>query len=153
MLVILKQEITGGRGVDVAVEALGRAQTFSQCVQSVMDGGKAVMIGLTLSGAKGEVDINHLVRRQVCILFLYIIIIIIVLYSLIHAKINCCNLESLLPNPNIIANIVRFVIVCASVLSYLEEEMWMKPQSFFLILFFTFKCNKIDECAHMMGAS
>lgn len=53
-------------GVDVAVEALGRTQTFGQCVQSVRDGGKAVMIGLTLSGAKGEVDINHLVRRQVC---------------------------------------------------------------------------------------
>lgn len=59
------QEITGGKGVDIAVEALGRSQTFSQCVQSVRDGGKAVMIGLTLSGAKGEVDINHLVRRQV----------------------------------------------------------------------------------------
>lgn len=54
-------------GVDVAVEALGKPQTFLQCVQSVRDGGKAVMIGLTLSGAKGEVDINHLVRRQVCV--------------------------------------------------------------------------------------
>ncbi|KAH0755078.1 hypothetical protein KY290_025348 [Solanum tuberosum] len=53
-------------GVDVAVEALGRPQTFLQCVQSVCNGGKAVMIGLTLSGAKGEVDINHLVRRQAC---------------------------------------------------------------------------------------
>ncbi|EPS70775.1 hypothetical protein M569_03980, partial [Genlisea aurea] len=59
------REITGGRGVDVAVEALGRSQTFLQCVQSVRDGGKAVMIGLTLSGTKGEVDINHLVRRQI----------------------------------------------------------------------------------------
>lgn len=62
----LVQDITGGFGVDVAVEALGKPQTFSQCVQSVRDGGKAVMIGLTLSGSKGEVDINHLVRRQVC---------------------------------------------------------------------------------------
>lgn len=61
------QDITGGMGVDVAVEALGKPQTFLQCVQSVRDGGKAVMIGLTLSGAKGEVDINHLVRRQVCV--------------------------------------------------------------------------------------
>lgn len=66
---MFKQDITGGRGVDIAVEALGRPQTFSQCVQSVRDGGKAVMIGLTLSGAKGEVDINHLVRRQVRVLF------------------------------------------------------------------------------------
>ncbi|KAL3844806.1 hypothetical protein ACJIZ3_002209 [Penstemon smallii] len=65
------KEITGGRGVDIAVEALGRAQTFSQCVQSVRDGGKAVMIGLTLSGAKGEVDINHLVRRQIKVIGSY----------------------------------------------------------------------------------
>lgn len=63
---MIKQEITGGKGVDIAVEALGRSQTFSQCIRSVRDGGKAVMIGLTLSGAIGEVDINHLVRRQVC---------------------------------------------------------------------------------------
>ncbi|KAL2521228.1 GroES-like zinc-binding alcohol dehydrogenase family protein [Forsythia ovata] len=65
------KEITGGRGVDVAVEALGRVQTFSQCVQSVRDGGKAVMIGLTLSGAKGEIDINHLVRRQIKVIGSY----------------------------------------------------------------------------------
>ncbi|KAI3462459.1 hypothetical protein Pfo_019122 [Paulownia fortunei] len=65
------KEITGGRGVHIAVEALGRAQTFSQCVQSVRDGGKAVMIGLTFSGAKGEVDINHLVRRQIKVIGSY----------------------------------------------------------------------------------
>ncbi|XP_075498426.1 uncharacterized protein LOC142536905 [Primulina tabacum] len=65
------KEITGGKGADVAVEALGRSQTFSQCVQSVRDGGKAVMIGLTLSGAKGEVDINHLVRRQIKVIGSY----------------------------------------------------------------------------------
>ncbi|XP_027123255.1 uncharacterized protein [Coffea arabica] len=65
------KEITGGMGVDVAVEALGKPQTFNQCVQSVRDGGKAVMIGLTLSGAKGEVDINHLVRRQIKVIGSY----------------------------------------------------------------------------------
>ncbi|KAK4353536.1 hypothetical protein RND71_025730 [Anisodus tanguticus] len=65
------QDITGGLGVDIAVEALGKPQTFLQCVQSVRDGGKAVMIGLTLSGAKGEVDINHLVRRQIKVIGSY----------------------------------------------------------------------------------
>lgn len=52
-------------GVDVAVEALGKPLTFMQTVQSVRDGGKAVMIGLSAAGAVGEVDINRLVRRQV----------------------------------------------------------------------------------------
>lgn len=65
------RELTGGRGVDIAVEALGRPQTFMQCTQSVRDGGKAVMIGLALSGAKGEVDINHLVRRQIKVIGSY----------------------------------------------------------------------------------
>ena len=59
------QEITGGRGVDIAVEALGKPLTFSQCTQSVRDGGKAVMIGLAQAGAIGEIDINRLVRRKV----------------------------------------------------------------------------------------
>ncbi|CAK9163702.1 unnamed protein product [Ilex paraguariensis] len=64
-------EITGGMGVDIAVEALGKPQTFMQCTQSVRDGGKAVMIGLTLSDAKGEIDINRLVRRQIKVIGSY----------------------------------------------------------------------------------
>lgn len=64
-------EITGGKGVDVAVEALGKPQTFSQCVHSVRSGGKAVMIGLAQAGAVGEVDINHLVRRKVKVIGSY----------------------------------------------------------------------------------
>lgn len=63
--VVRGQEITGGKGVDVAVEALGKPQTFLQCTKSVKDGGKAVFIGLTAAGAIGEVDINRLVRRKV----------------------------------------------------------------------------------------
>lgn len=75
--------------MDVAVEALGRPQTFSQCVQSVRDGGKAVMIGLTLSGAKGEIDINHLVRRQVRVPFIQAILLDLfyaVIYVTTHEK-------------------------------------------------------------------
>ncbi|GMP77794.1 hypothetical protein CsSME_00033949 [Camellia sinensis var. sinensis] len=65
------REITGGMGVDIAVEALGKPQTFLQCTQSVRDGGKAVMIGLTHSAARGEIDINRLVRRQIKIIGSY----------------------------------------------------------------------------------
>lgn len=64
-------EITGGKGVDVAVEALGRPQTFAQCTQSVKDGGKAVMIGLAQAGSLGEVDINRLVRRKIKVIGSY----------------------------------------------------------------------------------
>ncbi|KAG6512237.1 alcohol dehydrogenase-like [Zingiber officinale] len=65
------KEITGGRGVDVAVEALGKPLTFMQCTKSVRDGGKAVMIGLAATNAIGEVDITRLVRRQVKIIGSY----------------------------------------------------------------------------------
>ncbi|XVF15595.1 hypothetical protein REPUB_Repub09cG0167900 [Reevesia pubescens] len=65
------KEITGGAGVDIAVEALGKPQTFLQCIQSVRDGGKAVMIGLAKSGAVGEVDINRLVRRKIKVIGSY----------------------------------------------------------------------------------
>jgi threonine dehydrogenase-like Zn-dependent dehydrogenase len=59
------QEITGGRGVDIAVEALGKAATFVQAALSVRDGGRAVMVGLAPFGVTAEVDITRLVRRQV----------------------------------------------------------------------------------------
>ncbi|XP_018850112.1 alcohol dehydrogenase [Juglans regia] len=65
------REITGGMGVDIAVEALGKPQTFFQCFNSVRDGGKAVMIGLTPAGAVGEVDINRLVRRKIQVIGSY----------------------------------------------------------------------------------
>ncbi|KDP25741.1 hypothetical protein JCGZ_23962 [Jatropha curcas] len=65
------REITGGRGVDIAVEALGKPLTFSQCTQSVRDGGKAVMIGLSQAGAVGEIDINRLVRRKIQVIGSY----------------------------------------------------------------------------------
>jgi Zn-dependent alcohol dehydrogenase len=59
------REITGGRGVDIAVEALGKAATFVQAALSVRDGGRAVMVGLAPFGVTAEVDITRLVRRQV----------------------------------------------------------------------------------------
>lgn len=84
--------VSGGRGVDVAVEALGRADTFKQCVDAVVDGGRAsvflcscrlclierfkqtthtttmqqttqtVMIGIAPAGAFAPVEITRLVR-------------------------------------------------------------------------------------------
>ncbi|KAF9602133.1 hypothetical protein IFM89_025178 [Coptis chinensis] len=68
---LLEWEITGGMGVDIAVEALGKPRTFLQCTQSVRDGGKAVMIGLAPTNVIGEVDITRLVRRQIKIIGSY----------------------------------------------------------------------------------
>ncbi|KAL0856492.1 hypothetical protein Bca101_061645 [Brassica carinata] len=57
--------------VDVAVEALGKPQTFMQCTLSVKDGGKAVMIGLSQAGSVGEIDINRLVKRKIKVIGSY----------------------------------------------------------------------------------
>ncbi|KAL1539035.1 all-trans-retinol dehydrogenase [NAD(+)] ADH1B-like [Salvia divinorum] len=65
------RELTDGRGVDIAVDALGGPRTFQQCIQSVRGGGKAVMIGLSPGGGLGEVDIIQLVRRKVKIIGSY----------------------------------------------------------------------------------
>lgn len=65
------KEITGGRGVDIAVEALGNPATFMQAVQSIRDGGRAVMVGLAPFGVTANVDISKLVRREVRIIGSY----------------------------------------------------------------------------------
>lgn len=85
-------------GVDIAVEALGKPQTFLQCVQSVKDGGKAVMIGLAQSGAVGEVDINRLVRRKVYILLSLSNLIESTVYILISLS-HSYYLVSVFPSP------------------------------------------------------
>lgn len=41
------KELTGGCGVDVALECIGRNLTVSQCVESVRVGGRAVILGLS----------------------------------------------------------------------------------------------------------
>eukprot|EP00455_Lapot_gusevi_P047142 TRINITY_DN6328_c0_g2_i4.p1 TRINITY_DN6328_c0_g2~~TRINITY_DN6328_c0_g2_i4.p1 ORF type:complete len:409 (-),score=63.67 TRINITY_DN6328_c0_g2_i4:46-1242(-) len=65
------REITGGRGVDVAIEALGKPQTFSQTVAAVRDGGRAVMVGIAPVGEMASVEITRIVRRQIRIIGSY----------------------------------------------------------------------------------
>lgn len=55
-------ELTGGRGVDVAFEALGRPQTFEQALGMVGYGGRMVAVGLAAGGATAAVPITPLVR-------------------------------------------------------------------------------------------
>lgn len=62
---------TGGRGVDVCVEALGRRETFLQAVQAVQDGGRAVMVGIAPAGMTADVEITRIVRRQIRIIGSY----------------------------------------------------------------------------------
>ncbi len=61
------REITGGRGVDVAFEALGRPETFATALDSVRDGGRAVMVGIAPAGVTAPIEITRLVRRKIAV--------------------------------------------------------------------------------------
>ncbi|MFZ2177173.1 MAG: zinc-binding dehydrogenase [Rhodococcus sp. (in: high G+C Gram-positive bacteria)] len=58
------RELTGGRGVQVSFEALGRADTFATAVNVLDDGGRAVVVGIAPAGMTGEIDLARLVRRK-----------------------------------------------------------------------------------------
>ena len=58
-------ELTGGEGVDVAFEALGRPETFQQAYRMTRDGGQMVAVGIAAGTAAAEVEITRLVRRQI----------------------------------------------------------------------------------------
>lgn len=59
------RQLTGGDGVDVAFEALGRPQTFTQAVEMVRDGGRMVAVGIAPGTTAASVEITRLVRREI----------------------------------------------------------------------------------------
>lgn len=64
-------EITGGRGVDVAFEALGRPETWDSALAGLRDGGRMVPIGLGAGVQTAQVEINRTVRRSQSIIGSY----------------------------------------------------------------------------------
>eukprot|EP00249_Psilotum_nudum_P000409 c11945_g1_i1 orf=173-1417(+) len=65
------RDITAGRGVDIAIEALGIPSTFVQAASAVRPGGRAVMIGLAPFEATAGINITQLVRGQIRIIGSY----------------------------------------------------------------------------------
>lgn len=65
------RDLTDGRGVDVAFEALGRPETFTLAASIVRAGGRAVMVGIAAAGTTASVEITPLVRRGVSIVGSY----------------------------------------------------------------------------------
>lgn len=60
--------LTGGKGVDVAFEALGRPETVVTAFDAVREGGKVVIVGLAPSSVAAPIEITRLVRRSVSVL-------------------------------------------------------------------------------------
>lgn len=57
--------LTGGRGVDVAFEALGRAETVLTAFNVVTDGGRVVVVGIAPGSEAAPIEITRLVRRSI----------------------------------------------------------------------------------------
>ena len=62
------RELTAGAGVDVAFEALGRPQTVQQAFKMARDGGTVVAVGIGAGAAAAEIEITHMVRREIRLL-------------------------------------------------------------------------------------
>jgi S-(hydroxymethyl)glutathione dehydrogenase/alcohol dehydrogenase len=65
------RELTDGRGVDVAFEALGLPQTFTQAFEMIRDGGRMVAVGIAPGKTTTPVEITRLVRRELRIVGSY----------------------------------------------------------------------------------
>jgi succinate semialdehyde reductase (NADPH) len=57
--------LTGGRGVDAAIEALGRPETVVSAFMMTRDGGRTVVIGIAAGQATAGIEITRLVRRGI----------------------------------------------------------------------------------------
>jgi S-(hydroxymethyl)glutathione dehydrogenase/alcohol dehydrogenase len=56
--------LTGGKGADVAIEALGRPETVRQALLMTRDGGRTVVVGVAKVGETLPVDLLKLIRRS-----------------------------------------------------------------------------------------
>ena len=65
------RQLTGGRGVAVVFEALGRPETIESAVMMLDDMGRLVMVGLAARDLTARIPILHTVRRKIQILGSY----------------------------------------------------------------------------------
>jgi succinate semialdehyde reductase (NADPH) len=63
--VTVVQTLTDGRGVDVAIEALGRPETVVNAFMMTRDGGRTVVIGIAPGTTTAGIEITRLVRRGI----------------------------------------------------------------------------------------
>jgi succinate semialdehyde reductase (NADPH) len=61
------RELTGGKGVDVAFEALGRPETVVTAFDAIREGGRVVVVGLAPTAVAAPIEITRMVRRSVSV--------------------------------------------------------------------------------------
>jgi succinate semialdehyde reductase (NADPH) len=63
--------LTAGRGVEVAIEALGRPETVVNAFMMTRDGGRLVVIGIAPGTTTAGIEITRLVRRGIALMGSY----------------------------------------------------------------------------------
>ena len=63
--------LTGGQGVDIAIEVLGRPETVQNAFMMTRDGGRSVIIGVAPGTSTAAIEITRLVRRGIQVLGSY----------------------------------------------------------------------------------
>src|SRR6266404_5380870 len=63
--------LTNSRGVDVAIEALGRPETVVNAFMMTRDGGRVVVVGIAPGTTTAGIEITRLVRRGICLMGSY----------------------------------------------------------------------------------
>lgn len=63
---VLKQELAGGKGVDVAIDCLG-GEIMGKCIHYLTHGARWIMIA-ALAGQKAEIDLKNIYVRNVRII-------------------------------------------------------------------------------------
>lgn len=59
------RQLTSGRGVDAAFEALGSPRTLEQAFMMTADGGSAVLVGVGSGDAAASIPLTYLLRHQI----------------------------------------------------------------------------------------
>ena len=59
--------LSGGRGVDAAIEAIGGPETVALAARMARDGGRVVLVGVAAAGQTAALEINRIVRRGLTI--------------------------------------------------------------------------------------
>ena len=65
------RSLTGGEGVDVALEVVGHPASFATALGGVRDGGRVALAGIAPIGVEAHFEITRVVRRKVAIIGSY----------------------------------------------------------------------------------
>lgn len=62
------REITGGKGVDLAVEVVGRPEVVAEGIEMLTTGGTYLLMGLVTGGMYSKLDMERVIHKSITII-------------------------------------------------------------------------------------